>query len=554
MFIETYVLLEPLNSVLENHYFTIMSVITGLYVGLLAFMYPRIIDFKSKIQNEFVFLYKTFSHKYLQRYYLHIISGLLIFTLFSICLSIIYQKFYFIYINIICSVLAILLNFFLAKKIEKYLFTPDKLYKEFVAEIDFSKDLTIKTNMDDFINKLNELQSVALYFISKNISQFDQLEKYIDLIADQIKNYLKHKKDNCNRIWRSNDKNNLYYSYPLDRLVYISQEAIDKNKYDISIMTASKLYAILEYADKEDMHSFIKYDVLSHLTALFIYPARTNKYNATNMLLEDMVVVYIKLIKSSFKKGIDLISNTRPNNFLFSIIKAIINAGVPVSSLLILRNMLDRIVSPLGKKYTFNGDSELWDTAKYYVINATFDILSYMYYQERYKDIREYIGNKFDNIYCMLPNNMEMLIKYVFTEKNSILTHDNQQFNEYTEDFEYKFYIIFLILCLIKQNINIHNKNIWYIKKHNLSKQQKDAGIKFENSLIANLLNFNIPADKEIINLLKHDNLMTSLEKFLENDELFSAFKFLGDRSEYRKFIIEQLEKINEATARLTKK
>ena len=59
MFIETYVLLEPLNSVLENHYFTIMSVITGLYVGLLAFMYPRIIDFKSKIQNEFVFFHVT---------------------------------------------------------------------------------------------------------------------------------------------------------------------------------------------------------------------------------------------------------------------------------------------------------------------------------------------------------------------------------------------------------------------------------------------------------------------------------------------------------------
>ena len=535
---------------LENHYFTIMSIIAGLYIGFLAFMYPRIVDFKSKIQNEFVVLYKNFSHGFVQGVYLFVISALLTFALFSIGISIIDQKPHYIYLNVVFSIFAILLNLSLAKTIELYLFKPDKLYKQWIAEVDFSKDLAIDENMNDFVSHINELQSVVLYFLNKDILQFDQLEKYIDLIGNQINNYLRYKKANSDRTWSSNDKNNAYYSYPLDRLVYISQEAIDKNKYDIAILIAHKLYAILEYVDNEGHGSFIKSDVLVHLTALFVYPIRTNKPIATNSLIEDMVQVYIKLIKSNFKNGIELISNTRSNNFLFPIIKAIIDTGLPVSNLLILRNrLLEEIISPIGAKCIFNEDNELWNFARDYVVALTFDILGYMYYQERYKDIREYIGSKFNDILCMLPNNMNLLVNYVFIANKSIFTISEQKFNEYTEDIEYKWYIVFLVLCLIKQNIDIHNKNIKYIRECNWPKQQKDTTINFEKSSIQMLLDFNVSDEEALINLQKNPNLMTWLERFLENDELFSAFKLVGNRTEYRRFIIKQLDAVNKTVA-----
>ena len=529
---------------LENHYFTIMSIIAGVYIGFLAFMYPRIIDFKSKIQNEFVFLYKKFSLGYVQGTYLFVISTLLVFALFSVGVSIIDQSPKYIHINIIFSIFAILLNLFLAKKIELYLFKPDGLYKKWITKIDFSKDLTEDKNMNDFIRRINELQSVVLYFLNKDILQFDQLEKYIDLIGDQITNYLQYKKHHSDGSWCSNDKNNEYYSYPLDRLIYISQEAIDKNKCDISILIAGKLYTILEYVDKESQSVFIKSDILSHLTALFVYPIRTNKSIATSSLMDYMVQVYIKLIKSSFENGVKFISNTRPNDFLFRIIKAIIDAGFPISNLLMLRTLLAKILSPMGEKYIFN-DNELWNFAHYYVVNLTFDILGYMYYQERYRDIREYIGNKFNDIFCMLPNTMHMLDKYVFIKNQSIFTIGKQDFNEYTGDVDYKWYIVFLILCIIKQNIDMHNKNIKNIRKCNWQKQQKDTAIEFEKGLIKRLLDFNIPDKQTRIELQKNGDLLTLLERFLENDELFSVFKLAGDRTDYRKFIIKQLDAVS---------
>ncbi len=535
---------------LENHYFTIMSIIAGLYIGFLAFMYPRIIDFKSKIQNEFVVLYKNFSRGFVQGVYLLVISALLTFALFSIGISIIYQKTYFIYLNLILSIGSILWNWLLAKKIEKYLFKPDELYKDWIEQIDFSKDLTIDKNMNDFISHINELQSVVLYFFNKGILQFDQLAKYIDLSSDQITKYLKYKKNNSDGKWCSDDKNNEYYSYPLDRLVYISQEAIDKNKYDISILIADKLYAIFEYVDKDESGLFIKSDVLSHLTALFVYPIRTNKSIAMNSLMDYMVRVYSKLIKSNFENGIGLISNTRPNDFLFPIIKAIIDTGVPVSNLLILRNLLEKIISPVGLKYIFNNDEKLWRFSHDYVVTLTFDILGYMYYQERYKDIREYIGNKFNDIFCMLPNNMKTLISHVFVKHKSIFTISKQKFNEYTEDVEYKWYVVFLVLCLIKQNIDIHNKNIKYIRKSNWQKKQKDDTIEFEKSSTKRLLDFSVSDKEALINFQKNHNLMTWLERFLENDELFSAFKLEDGRTEYSKFILKQLDEVSKTVAR----
>lgn len=550
MFIENYIFIEPLNSMLENHYFTIMSIIAGLYIGFLAFMYPRIVDFKSKIQNEFVVLYKNFSHGFVQGVYLLVISALLTFALFSIGISIIDQKPHYIYLNVVFSIFSILLNLSLAKTIELYLFKPDKLYKQWIAEIDFSKDLAIDENMNDFVSHINELQSVVLYFLNKDILQFDQLEKYIDLIGNQINNYLRYKKANSDRTWSSNDRNNAYYSYPLDRLVYISQEAIDKNKYDIAILIANKLYAILEYVDKDKSDVFIKSEVLSNFTALFVYPIRTNKLIATNVLMKYMVDVYIKLIKSRFENGVGIISNTRPNDFLFPIIKAIIDARFPVSNLLILRKQLEKIISPIGAKYIFNENNKLWDFSRDYIVALTFDILGYMYYQERYKDIREYIGSKFNDIFCMLPNNMKMLISHVFVKHKSIFTISKQKFNEYTEDVEYKWYVVFLVLCLIKQNIDIHNKNIKYIRKSNWQKKQKDDTIEFEKSSTKRLLDFSVSDKEALINFQKNHNLMTWLERFLENDELFSAFKLEDGRTEYSKFILKQLDEVSKTVAR----
>jgi hypothetical protein len=548
MSIENYFFLEQITSILEDDYFTIMSIIAGLYIGLLAFMYPRIIDFKTSIQNKFVALYKMFSRGFcgfLQWMYLPIISGLLIFTLGCILFSIKNDEFYFIYINLFFAIGTIVLNWTMAKRMEKYLFRTDELHNKLISKIDFSKNLSIEKNMDEYSNKLQELQSAILYFLNKDVLQHDQIKKYINYIMTSFWQYIDYSKQIHNGKWSSNDPNNQYYECPLKVLTYISQIAMDKNKQNISIYIVDKFCEILEKFDYgEKSNSLIYSSILSYVNTLFIYPIRTHKLDSI-VLLEYSSVVFANLIKVSSLGTI--FSNLRPHKFLFGICKEIIDVGLPIYNLLLIRNRLDFLIDLRGAEHTFNNDDKLWNLSRYYVTNSTFDILAYLYYQGKYKDLREYIGNQMNNIFCMLPKNMQDIIKYVFTKENSIFNpYFKQKFNDYTTDNEYKYCILFLILCLIKQKINIHGKNIKYIETSNLDEHRKNINIDFEKKSINSLLNVDIPQNIELINVLDNQDLTSMLDMFFANKDLLTLFKFPNDMVQYREFILNRFEKIDE--------
>jgi len=224
---------------------------------------------------------------------------------------------------------------------KKFLFETHTLYKKWFTEIDFKKDLSEEDNRRKYIETIQAIQSFIVYFLNNSSSQYDQIEKYIDIIVKQICDYVdydKKIKKHSKIKWSSEDMNNIYYLYPLERLIYISQFAIDKNYTEISILIATKLYD--KILKKVDDNLSIRIDVISHIEKLFIYPIYKHKTDAINHLIDYIINVYTKLIKSAFKEGIPIFSNIRPNNFLFSIIKEMIDARVPILNLLILRKKL----------------------------------------------------------------------------------------------------------------------------------------------------------------------------------------------------------------------
>jgi len=87
--------MERISRLLEDNYFTIMSIISCLYIGLVSFMYPRFIDFQRDLQEKFVDLYnklnKEFLWHVLGRQYLSITSSFLIFTLICILICILFS-------------------------------------------------------------------------------------------------------------------------------------------------------------------------------------------------------------------------------------------------------------------------------------------------------------------------------------------------------------------------------------------------------------------------------------------------------------------------------
>lgn len=539
-FVENYFFVEQTASMLQEHYYTIMSIIAGLYIGFLAFMYPQIIDFKRDIEDKFTALYKIFARKILSRSYLVIISGLLIFSLSCIFFSIKDEAFYFIGLNLVFAITTIILNFFLARRMETYLFNPDNLYKKYISSIDFRKDLSDKTNMDAYLGIVYDVQSAALYFLNKKNFQTKQIEKYIDYIVNSFWQYIAYDKKTNEGKWSSNNANNTYYNRPMEILVYISQVAMDENKPEISIYIASKFS---EFLEKIEPHSFMYSEIQSDINMLFLYPILANKSHATS-LLGYAPKIFADLIKASSSNR-SMFSNLRPHNFLFRICKEIINNNLPLSNLFLIRDGMDRILSLSGSKYIFDDNTNLWELSRYYIVNLTFDVLAYLYYQNRFQDIREYTANHLNSIRSMLPRNMQDIVKFVFIKRNSIFDkYFQQEFNSYTSDKEYKLYILFLIICTIKQRIDIHKMNIQQIPKLKLTKEQKKSWTKSEKRDISELADAEIDPKDELLNLLDDKDFIGYLDKFFMNKEIFELFKISGEMEEYRRFILEQLEEV----------
>ena len=495
----------------SENYFTIMSIISGLYIGLLAFMYPRVVDFKRDMQDKFIVLYQDFSSHNIQKYYLCSISSLLIFALFCIFMSIIDSKAYCLGINIVFAVSAIILNYFLAVTVEKYLFSPDVVYKKLLSTIDFNEDLNEQDIRDEYIKKIDSIQTVTLFFINKDILQFDQIKKYISYLTSQIQEYIEYQSIPENNRDASDSANNLYYGYPLERLLYISHVAIERNKLEIVGVIISDFVNLLEmrYQKSKRPFDFMLSGIVVGVINILKYSIkRGHDQLQYYQLLEIMIrICYPKLIQLfSFNESL---INLRPQLFLFMIYKEMIPSG---ADLLYLRYQLELIYS-FGLTFYFNNDKELWNKSKACIRMSTFDLLAYLYYLKKYRDIRDYIGK---NKYCFLPHDMTDLVKCICLKDNSIFSESfTQEYEGDIQDRKYKYYIVFLVLCLIKQTVG--NKSI-------------------QRSVLR---------EYKLQSLPSVDSVSLYMDEFLLNKELLELFKLSDESNTYKEFISDKINEIN---------
>lgn len=532
--------IKEISSLLDENYFTVMSIIAALYIGLLAFMYPKIIEVKQNVNNNF--LYKYFARNFGIKNYCFIISFLLISNLLSIGCSLCFNICLYIYFNLFLAIMSIVLNIYIINKIEEICFNVDKILdKEIIKKIDYSKDLSERTNLNDFCDNINIIQDLILELVDKSSIKYELLDKYFDYFINVSHEYIKkiYKKQ-----WSSNDNNNYYYKYPLERLLYINKRIADDNKIDIKYAVQNKLLKLCEKIDiiiKSDSFNPIPEFIYSCLFQSITYVIEIHKLDYE--LITYIIHNYFKLIKKS-KNGQSLYLSMRPNYYLFNNIKKIINNGYDFNYIKQIRQGLENILSPLFKESYFNNDSELYEDAQYYIININFDILGYFYYKNDYQSIRDYISNKFSNIFCMFLNNMNSVIRYVFQKNTSVFANIFElKFNEYTKDIEYKYYILFLYMCLIKQQINIHLGNIDWLKKS--TRKDKNDFIKIEQDSIDNFLNKKYENTNDLIKISNNSKYETYINNFFNNTELLNLFKIeTEDIKDYKEFVISQIKEI----------
>lgn len=277
MFIENIVFINelPIGAVnlLTENYFTVMSIIAALYIGLLAFMYPKIIDVKKEIQQKYFYLYEDFEKERGVKYYFPIISVCLILTLFFIFVSILLNKTIAIYENIVIAGFIVIYNWYIIKKLNIYLFHEKELLKNQL--IDYSLDMGDRKIAEKIHKVYNEIQKRILFLMKDGgVVNYDEISSYISYIKTGFENYIEYliknpgiknpKRDggrgmteftggdeNKIPVYASADPNNNYYEIPLERLQFINQKAIDANEIDISHMIIFITYEMLHKVLKQ---------------------------------------------------------------------------------------------------------------------------------------------------------------------------------------------------------------------------------------------------------------------------------------------------------------
>lgn len=532
--------IKEVSSLLEENYFTVMSIIAALYIGLLAFMYPKIIEIRQNLNN--YFLYNHFSKKWYIKIYCYIISAFLIFNLFSIGYSLKLNVCLWIYFNLLLSAVSIILNILIIRKIEEVCFNVPKIInKKIIKNIDYSKDLSEEKYLKNFCSNMNTIQDLILEILHKSVIKQELLEKYLNFFIDGSYEYIKKF---YNGRYSSNDKNNYYFQYPLERLLYMNKRIIDDNKADIMCIIQNKLLNLCEKIDKIIKPSKLNIiqDIFhSYLFNSITYAIETKKLDYE--LIRYIIHIYVDLIKKSKNEG-SLYKNMQPNYYLFNNIKKIIDNDYDFNYIRQIREYLQNIL--FLKEHYFDNDKELYNYAIHYIVGITFDILGYYYYKNNYVAIKDYISNKFVYTFIMFPTNINNIIICVFEKDISIFNNISElEFNEYTKDKEYKYYILFLYLCLIKQQVDIHKQNIDIIRKNKWSQEDKDEWIESEQNYINNLLNKDNDNIEALIKISNNNSYNSYIDNFFNNTELLTLFKIKTENiDEYKDFVTTQIKEI----------
>ncbi len=224
---------------LEN-YTEILSIISALYIGLIAFVYIKILDTRREIKESLNFvLLEEYNKENKLKWYLFVNSGLLCLSLFFILLRYFVKNNFvidiIIFFNLVVAIIDVIYNFFVGKLLEKYIFEKEKILNRKKFDINYNTNLNENKN-ENFNKKLAFLRSEILNEVNLNNVNIP----YVLKMLEEFKKILYESKKfldeyYINKSCRSNDLNLNYYYQVLYEIQYIFQNIVKNcNKNDLT--------------------------------------------------------------------------------------------------------------------------------------------------------------------------------------------------------------------------------------------------------------------------------------------------------------------------------
>lgn len=519
---------------LEDNFMEIMGIFFTLYIGLVAFVYPKIIDTKEKIKNiSQILVDKLDKVWYIKDYLILIISILSIdFILFYLFKC----QFWFILLNIIISVIILLISCFVFKKLEEFLFKPTS-FLEPIDNFNFEneKDLEkVETNLelckDLIIDTVATNNNYSYYYLN-------YIENLFNIFINKIKGinnyyYIDNIKFKCLECFL-NDLNDL------------NQETIKNNK--IHILFIKRYYNIIQlYANKcfEVLKNKNNNLLIHFYSNLIDYYKRVIAFIINHDCF--MPEIHYPRLKSTYEKLIKLeqqyynntntdISFRHSNNIISYIVEQLLNHN-NTSSNILLNRFIDEFCCFLSYKQM--------EKFKYYSINLIFSLLCLLYYYNNYKLFKQLFDTNKELQYLMEINILfSNLVEYKFFDFPNIITNITLNTNN-TNGVIYKYFIVIIMLIRIKDYSDKERMLLFFRKKNSQPIENKKNVDNFSNEFKNNLEIKKYYS--EHLNNIK-EKINKSFEEILNNTEFCQIMNIdINKKEEYRKFIDEKLNKLEE--------
>ena len=564
---------------LEDNFMEIMGIFFALYIGLVAFVYPKIIDTKEKIKD----ISKILTNRIDKIWYIKCYLGIIICVLFAnfILFYLFKCQFWFILLNIIISVIILLISCKVFKKLEEFLLKPTSFLKP-VDNFNFEN----KRDLKKVKNNLKLCKNLIINSITKN--NYDTYKDCLNYIKKLFIRFINAIKNNNYK----KDIHNEYFKLIFRSMLYLNQKIVRRNtEQEIHYIFMDRYCYMIQQYHKIFLIEIIKNkQFLQYITENIYEPIRCfiNSINYTieykyyeNYICDFLKELYKLLIKYDMH-----FEQLKPNNTIFNCVKNILLYYENNTAL--LSNFFDKFYNIFPLEEEFIKDVYIYrykikenkkefseedlkeilkENEKYlneskmtfsqdYNVNLTFSLLSLLYYHKNYYLFKQLFNIVNGKLNRFIKGNISDLFEIII--KCEIL-NNSRYIDINISDIEHKYPIIVFIIILIKQHfddiISYSKKecvNVKMDKKEELvnfsDEFKKDSKIKeyFSNNQPIYSFNAGFVANEIKINNFI-TNIKNSFEELLTNTEFCQIMNIdINKKEEYRKFIDEKLNELEE--------
>jgi len=512
---------------LDKNYLTIISIVISLHIGLISFLYPKIIEIKRTFNEDFPYIYKYFSNIFSIKFYFEFITSSLLLNLSFL----LFEKHYpIILISIFSAMFILVITSFTIYTINIFVFNLDNIIEEKVKKIDFSINLEKTDGENKYASELyDSIQNSIFVFINSKNLDYRRIKRYLNLYNLAIDNYrLYLEKNNTDKSYSSKNKNNAYYSYPMRRLLYINQESIERNNIELSLMVIEQYYKLLESCLKFKS-VFVFNECYNNLFILFYQAIKKQTLSERHII--SAFDIYINITKMELETPHIFLSflTQGTKEWIWKIIKNLIDQNLKQNYLIILKNQLYNLTTPSIESYLDNSLSnkskELQKELRINLYKNTKHILiitaAYLLYSKKIDLLNKYINVSINDstyyFFPLLPLTMQEITKVFFIE------NDIPSFSETNDKSKNYFYRIMLLsMIIIYEKTSKHRLQKDELSKNSLKSYLDISNLKHTDSNYTNLSWSFI--DKELTEIVQDELLFNELGLKKENINKYKDF------------------------------